>query len=97
MTTCPDCSDRLDRIEALLRRLVGDDEPVELETVADSAPEEFLEPCVIAGRLGISEAYVRKLCSRGQILGEPGIEKPGGRWRATTEAIDKLRRVSGAF
>lgn len=62
-----------------------------------SAPEQWLEPCVLAYRLGIGEAYVRRLCQRGLKQGSPGVRKDGGRWQATADAIKTLRRVSGAF
>jgi hypothetical protein len=61
------------------------------------ATEEFLEPCRLADRLGLSEAYVRRLCSRGHKVGEEGIRRHGGRWLATAQTIERLRRVSGAF
>ena len=83
---------RLDRLERKLDRLLGlptSEPPPE--------PEQWLEPCRIAARLGVTEAYVRKLCSRGQRGGVEGVRKEGGRWLATIEAIEAQRRVSGAF
>ena len=82
----------LERIEKKLDRLL-DEEPV----TPPSAVEAWLEPGRIADRLGLTEAYVRKLCARGARGGCAGIRKDGGRWLATVEAIEDQRRVSGAF
>ena len=79
---------RLARVEAKLDMLLGIERPPEIPIA-----EEMLEPCVLADRLGIGEPYVRKLCSRARREGVAGVEKVGGRWRATVEAIEALRRV----
>ena len=55
--------------------------------------EEWLEPCALAHRFGLGEQYVRKLCRRGLQEGREGVRKDGGRWLATVDAIDTLRRV----
>lgn len=67
--------------------------PVEAPRPALPIPEAWLEPGLIAYRLGIGEAYVRKLCGQALRLDLPGVRKVGGRWQATVEAIDSLRRV----
>lgn len=94
-----DCADRLDRIEALLLRLLGEPpvEPVEpVEHVVEYdrhvEPDPLLEPCALAFRLGLSDGHVRRLCSQGWRIGAAGIEKHGGRWRASIAAIEALRR-----
>lgn len=61
---------------------------------ADPLPE-LLEPCVIGYRLNLGEAYVRRLCRRGQAAGIAGIERRGGRWFASIQAIERARL--GAF
>lgn len=63
------------------------------EPLAAVDPEEWLAPGRLADRLGIGEPYVRKLCARGSRDGEPGIRRDGGRWLATVDTIDRLRRV----
>lgn len=77
---------RIERDLAALRLMLG---VPELEPEV----EEWLEPCVIAGRLHCSEAHVRRLCERGLKLGIPGIEKRGGRWAATINAVRDARDV----
>lgn len=86
VSCCPHCGGEI--IVALRAAPVARAEPI---------VDEFLEPCRLADRLGLSEAYVRRLCSRGHKVDEPGIQRNGGRWFATIETIDRLRRVSGAF
>lgn len=54
-------------------------------------PDRWLEPCLIADRLGIGEAYVRRLINRGMAAGIVGCEKRGGRLFATVEAVRELR------
>nr|WP_166177012.1 hypothetical protein [Altererythrobacter segetis] len=76
---------RIEADLAELRRL--------LDAPAEPEPEEWLEPSVIAYRLGIGEAYVRRLCDRGLDAGDAGVRRVGGRWLATADAIDGLRRV----
>lgn len=73
-------------------------EPVEVSLTAVApkprtveVAEAYLQPCVIADRLGIGEAYTRKLINRGLRLDEPGFEKRGGRLFATVEAVKSLR------
>lgn len=73
--------------------------PIEVALTAPaSAPrpvvpiaEAFLQPCVLADRLGISEAHTRKIIGRGLKLDEPGFEKRGGRLFATVDAVKALR------
>ena len=60
---------------------------------APPMPEEWLEPCALAHRVGLGEQYVRRLCRRGFQQGVEGVRKDGGRWMATPAAIDRLRRV----
>lgn len=59
-------------------------------------PEEWLEPGLIAGQLGIGEAYCRKLINRGRTRRLPGFKKLGGRLYATVEAVKDIRPI-GAF
>lgn len=91
-----DCGDRLDRIEALLLQLLGEPavEPVEHADHAEHEHEHevLLEPCILAHRLGLSDGHIRRLCSHGWRTGTPGVEKVGGRWRASIAAIEDLRR-----
>lgn len=78
------------RIEAdlvLLREMLGAPAPA----MPHPEPEEFLPPCLLAGRLGVGEAYARKLCERGLKLGVVGVERRGGRWVATVEALSAVR------
>ena len=84
---------RIERDLAALRAML----PAEREAEEMPAAEEWLAPCQIADRLGIGEPHVRKLCSRALKLAHAGVRKDGGRWLATVEAIEALRRVSGAF
>ncbi len=58
---------------------------------------ELLTPSELAFELSISEQHVRKLCKRGYKLGVADVERNGGRWLATEEAIQGLRREAGAF
>lgn len=88
-----DLAATLHRIEAKLDRLLGESAPV----VPQAEPERWLEPSLIAYRLDLSQSYVRRLCQRAHLVGDEGVRKDGGRWLATVEAIDRLRRVSGAF
>jgi hypothetical protein len=80
---CPHCGGEL------AVTLAGLAAPAPLEPV----PEEWLEPCVIAGRLGLGERYVRRLMERGLKEGHPGVRKPAGRWQGTVAAILDLRPV----
>lgn len=54
-------------------------------------PSEWLSPCQLAARLNVGEAQVRRLCRRGSNLGLPGIERRGGRWVATVDALAAMR------
>lgn len=54
-------------------------------------PEEWLEPGIIADRLGICEAHCRKLINRGRRQGLPGFKKPEGRLFATVDAVRAIR------
>lgn len=82
---------------ALIRRIEGDlaalrrllDVPA-AEPERAPAPEEYLAPCQLADRLGIGEAYARKLIRRGLKRGEPGFVKRGGRLFATAEAVKTI-------
>lgn len=56
----------------------------------DTAPEEWLAPCQIAERLGIGEAYARKLIRRGLVQELPGFDKRGGRLFACADAVAGL-------
>ena len=78
---CPHCGGAID---IQLRAVREQPQPI---------PDEWLEPSIIAYRLGIGEAYTRKLCQRGSLEGVPGVRKCGGRWQATMAAIEYLRRV----
>lgn len=51
---------------------------------------DLIEPCLIADRLGLSEAYVRKLIRRGLTQALPGFEKRGGRLFAAPEEVEAL-------
>lgn len=75
---------RIEADLATLRRLL--DAPDE----AEPEPEEWLPPCEISYRLGIGEAYVRKLIRRGLGDGLAGFEKRGGRLSATTDAVKAI-------
>lgn len=78
---------------ALIRRIEGDlaalrrllDVPA-----AEPEAEEWLAPCQLADRLGIGEAYCRKLIKRGLANGIPGFAKRGGRLFATVEAVNEI-------
>lgn len=83
----------LTRIERDLAELRAMLEPRPREPEPATVPEAYLEPCVLAGLLGISEPHVRRLCQRGQRLGVAGIERRGGRWAATTDALKALRAM----
>ena len=76
----------LARIEgdlATLRAMLTAPDAIDCEPTAD----EYLEPCVIADRLGLSEGYTRKLIRRGIAEGAPGFRKRGGRLLATVAAV----------
>ena len=88
---CPDCSAALARIERKLDRLLAEPTIAQVTAMPSPAPEAWLEPCVIGGRLGLSEGHVRRLCQRGLQRGDGGVQKNGGRWLATVEAIAALR------
>ena len=69
-------------------------------TLSAPAPEppiqrqdDWLEPSIIAYRMGCTDAHVRRLCERGRKLGISGIEKRGGRWFATFKAVEDARNV----
>lgn len=51
---------------------------------------EWLEPCLLADRLRLSEGYVRKLIKRGIGQELPGFAKRGGRLYAATDAVKEL-------
>jgi hypothetical protein len=55
------------------------------------AAEEFLAPCQLAERLGVGEAYTRKLIKRGLAHGLDGFDKRGGRLFATADSVAALR------
>ncbi|MFN6935545.1 MAG: hypothetical protein ACK4NZ_10390 [Tsuneonella sp.] len=80
---CPNCGSEIAVSIAAVPR----------EPLASVEPQEWLAPGQLADRLGIGEPYVRKLCSRGARAGDPGIRREGGRWLATIDTIDRLRRV----
>lgn len=75
---------RIERDLASLRALLGAPEE------RDPEPEEMLAPCQLADRLGIGEAYVRKLIGRGIAQELPGFERRGGRLFATADAVRAL-------
>jgi len=85
---------------ALLARIMADlaelrallDVP-EAEQERQPVPEAFLALCQLADRLGIGEAYTRKLIRRGIRQGLLGFEKRRGRLFATAEAVAALRVV----
>lgn len=55
--------------------------------------EDFLEPRVLAERLGIGAPWVRTLCQRAYDRHEPGVKKIGERcWLVTASAIERERR-----
>ena len=53
--------------------------------------EQWLEPCLLADRLGLSEPHVRRLINRGIKLDLAGCERRGGRLFATVEALEAMR------
>ena len=76
---------RIERDLATLRRLI---DPPKIEPAADR--EEWLAPCQIAERLGIGEAYARKLIRRGLKQELSGFDKRGGRLFACADAVAGL-------
>jgi hypothetical protein len=78
---------RCARLEALLVQSGSQLPAVIPATSPPPADEEWLEPCVIAHRLGLSATHTRRLYSRGHLLGVAGVKKDGGRWFATVDAI----------
>ena len=77
-------------LAALRQLLAADDLPVRQYA---PPPEAWLAPCQLADRLGIGEAYARKLIGRGIKLDLPGFEKRGGRLFATVDAVKELRET----
>lgn len=78
---------RLDQLEALIMPPANQPPAAIPAASPPRATEEWLEPGLIAYRLGLSESHTRRLCSRGQKWGVPGVKKEGGRWLATVDAI----------
>jgi hypothetical protein len=83
----------LSRIAAMLSDAMDAVEALRAQLAPPLRDQEFLEPRVIAQRLPIGEAWVRKLCKRAHDRGDPGVRKIGERgWEATIPTIERERR-----
>ncbi len=103
MMRCPHCqgTGQADLLEALERNLAAQGQIVaDLRALLGEpsappptlpSPEEWLEPCVLAARVGISEGYCRDLIRRGLKKELPGFKKPNGRLYATPDAVSAIR------
>jgi hypothetical protein len=83
--------DRIEADLAELRSLVAP--PAE----PSPAPrrEDFLEPGIIAERMGLSASQVRRECQLAFKRGLPGVEQDGQHWRATIATIRAVRAGRG--
>lgn len=80
MTCCPHCG------EALTVTITAP----QVRAEPDVREIELIEPCLIADRLQLSEAYVRKLIRRGLTQDLPGFERRGGRLFAAPDAVKAM-------